>query len=328
VLRLAEVSLAVGDADAARAWLESWVERQKKDVDALVRLRQLEIQSKRWDAVAKISARLVAITKDEDQVDAALNLFDAALHLGNPEEAKAGLEHARRKQPDEPRIRDAMRKVYEAMGAEREVAALLLEDARALDGDARLAVLRRVAEIGLRVGDVDLATPALEELRAAAPNDGHTLALLADAYVAQSRFDDAERLLDGAIEASKGRRTPELAALLQRKGRVVGSGGDRRQQLDLLQQAHMIDKTNATITVELAELAEALEEWDLAIKTLRVIAMNDAASAFERSDALLRQAKIAYRRDDRQRALLWARRALQDYPANEDAKAFLASMGE
>jgi len=328
VLRLVDVRLTRGARDEARQLLETWVDRERKDIEALYRLRDLETEDERWESLAKLCNRLVAITKDEEQLDAAMRLAQACQQLGQPEEARRGLEHARRKQPDAPRLREALREIYEAAGAHKELGRLLLEDAATAEGDAKADLLERAVQLLLHEGDTELALPALDELRQLRPDDAYTVALLADAYVAQDRLDEADTVLDDAIEARKGRRSPEMAAFLHRKSRVAAARGDRRGQLDLLQQAHMTDKNNPDVTLELADLSEALEEWDLAIKVLRSITVSDQEGPISRTQALLRQAKIAFKREDRQRALLWGRRALQEDPADEEVKAFLAELGE
>ena len=60
-IRLVEVVLMTDERDRARELLEGWVERERKDVDALRLLREIDTADERWEAVAKICARLVAV---------------------------------------------------------------------------------------------------------------------------------------------------------------------------------------------------------------------------------------------------------------------------
>jgi tetratricopeptide (TPR) repeat protein len=145
--------------------------------------------------------------------------------------------------------------------------------------------------------------------------------------MSMGELDEAAAALDRAIEATGGRRSPELSALLHRKARIAGARGDHPAQLDLLQQAFATDKGNGQAAAELADLAEALEDWDLAVKVLRTITVLDECP-ISRTEAFLRQAKIAYRRGDRQRAVLWARKARQEEADNEEVAQFLAELGE
>lgn len=314
--------------EQARALLTEWCERERKDSEALERLRSLETAAGNWDVVVKICARIIAISSGEGQVEAALALAAAATSAGKPADAKPGLEHARRKQPDDLRIREALRSIYEAMGAAGELAKLLVLDAeQETDPAERLTLLRRAADLLVETGEVEAALPALTQIVELAPGDLAATVALADAHTALGDLDQADVMLDGAMAGLRGRRTPELALLQHRKARLAGARGDHQGQLELLQQAYLTDKNNGQIAAELADLAEAVEAYDLAVKVLRTITLLDD-SPISRTEAFLRQAKIAHRRDDRQRAVLWARKAKHESPEDGDVDAFLAELGE
>jgi tetratricopeptide (TPR) repeat protein len=328
VLELAELLAEDGAVDDAREVLTAWTDSERKDIDALQRLRDLEESSQSWAAAAKVCARLVAICSDEAQVEAAMALADAAVRMGSPEEAKAGLEHARRKQPDEPRIRAALRDVYEAMGASADLGHLLLTEAESTADEAtQLDLLRRAADLLVEAGEVDAALPILERVLTMLPGDLVATVTLADANTALGDLDRADALLDEAMAGMRGRRTPELALLQHRKARLAGARGDHDAQLELLQQAYLTDKNNGQIAAELADLAEAVEAFDLAVKVLRTITLLED-SPISRTEAFLRQARIAFRRDDRQRAVLWARKAKHEDPEHPEVLQFLADLGE
>src|SRR5690606_10599187 len=97
--------------------------------------------------------------------------------------------------------------------------------------------------------------------------------LLADAYIQSSQLDEAEAIIDAAIEAAPAGRSPELATLQLRKARLAEARGDSETQLQMLQNAFANDKQNGYIAADLADLAEQLEQWDLATKVLRQIAL-------------------------------------------------------
>ena len=120
---------------------------------------------------------------------------------------------------------------------------------------------------------------------------------------------------------AKGKKPTELAALHHRRARIAGARGAHDEQLAELQVAFGHDKNSGDIAAELADLAEALEQWDLAVRVLRTITLIDGECPISRTSAFLRQAKIAHRRGDRQRAVLWARKAklfLEEFVHNED----------
>ena len=78
----------------------------------------------------------------------------------------------------------------------------------------------------------------------------------------------------------------------------------------------------------MADLAERLEKWDLAVKALRTIALMEGDSPMSRGQAFLRQGRIALRKGDRKRAVLWARKARQEDPDLAEIEAFMAELGE
>jgi thioredoxin-like negative regulator of GroEL len=329
ILRLAELSVGHGDLDRARTLLEGWVERERKDVTALRQLRDLAAAEDGWDTVAKISARLVAVETGDDQIDAALQLARACKAMGRPHDAKAGLEHARRKQPDNPEIRAELRGIYEDAGATKELAKILGQDAEEeTDEEKKLDLMRRVADLYVELEDTEAALPYIQHVLELQPGDPGATVTMADACIAMGEVERADDMLTKAIADTKGKRSPMLAMLYQRKARVAGARGDAQSQLALLQQAFSADKNNGEIAAELADLAEVLEVWDLAVRVLRTITLLDGSCPISRVQAFLRQAQICFRRGDRQRAVLWARKAKHEDPQDAEVAQFLASLGE
>ncbi|MEM9460609.1 MAG: tetratricopeptide repeat protein [Myxococcota bacterium] len=327
-LRWVQLQLDAGNSEPARDVLAAWVDRDRKDAEALRLLRTVDTAAGRWDVVAKTCARLVAVETGEGQADAALALAEACTHLGRLELARPGLEHARRKQPEHRGIRQALAQVYEATGAGSDLAKLLTQEAEETDDvPERLELLRRAANLHIDEAETELALPLIRQVLELAPDDLVSSVLLIDAHMSMGELDEAEAAIEAAIEATGGRRSPELSALLHRKARIAGARGEHQEQLSLMQQAFSTDKNNGQAAAELADLAEALEEYDLAVKVLRTITVLDECP-ISRVEAFLRQAKIAFRRGDRQRAVLWARKARHEAPEDEDVVAFLAELGE
>ncbi|MEX1367983.1 MAG: tetratricopeptide repeat protein, partial [Nannocystaceae bacterium] len=327
-LRWIRLQREAGNDAAARELTADWTEREKKDGEALQLLREIDTAAGQWDAVAKTCARLVAVETGEQQAEAAMALTEACRHLERMELARPGLEHARRKQPDNRDIRQALAEVYEATGASSELARLLVQQAEETEEpEQRLELLRRASSLHLSQGETQEALPLIAQVLELAPDDLVSSVLLIDAHMSMGELDAAEGALDRAIESTGGRRSPELAALLHRKARIAGARSDHENQLELMQQAFATDKSNGQVAAELADLAEALEHFDLAVKVLRTITVLEDCP-ISRVEAFLRQARIAHRRGDRQRAVLWARKARHEDPESEDVAAFLAELGE
>ena len=158
------------------------------------------------------------------------------------------------------------------------------------------------------------------------PGDIEASISLADAHFALGAMEQAAAILDGAVESLSSQRGHEAAVLFQRQARVAGSQGDTTKQLELLQQAFAADKQNGEVAAELADLAEVLEEWDTAVRVLRTITLLEGDCPISRPQAFLRQAQIALHRGDRQRAVLWARKAKHEGPDDPDVDQFLAQL--
>ena len=328
-LRCVEVLLLQAKREQASELLGSWVDRSPDDVQALRRLRDLDTEDGRWQAVADTSRRLVAIETGSAQVDAALALAHAYYELGEPEGAREGLEYAREHQPENVHVRAELRKIYERLGDRRQLAVLLMDDASTTeDPEEKLGMLARAGQLFVEVGDTEAALPALREALVLNPDDLNATLTLVDAYILAGWYDDANELLDGIIEEGKGRRTPELCLFHHRKAHIAGALGDRGSQLQFLQEAHLSSKKNGIVAADLANLAEEMEDWDLAAKTLRTITLIDGECPISRAQAFLRQGRISLMQGDEKSARMWARRARREEPDSADVEAFMQQLGE
>ena len=136
-------------------------------------------------------------------------------------------------------------------------------------------------------------------------------------------------LTDNAIKEQGGRRSKELGLLQFRKALIMGAYGDVSQELSWLEQAFLSDRNDGRVATQLANLAEEMEEWDLALKALKQISLIKEELPISKAQSLLRQGKIAYyHEDDKKRGMLYARKALQDNPDYEEAKQFLEEMNK
>ncbi|MBW2528318.1 MAG: tetratricopeptide repeat protein [Deltaproteobacteria bacterium] len=326
-LRCVDVMMVQEKRENVSLLLAEWTDRAPDDLEALRLRRDIDAVDERWDSVATTCERLIDLEQDSAQVDAALSLAHAYRELGAPERSQAGLERARAAQPDNPQLRAELKKLYQQIGANRELAQLMLEEAASLeDPDAKREVLIEAGQALVSVGDAAAAVPALREAMELKPGDAKTVAVLADAYTLAGWFDDADGVLDQAIEATKGRRTPELCLLLHRKSDLARAQGNSQRQLELLHEAHTCNKKNGLVAAALADLAEELEQWDMATKTLRTISLIDTECPISRADAFLRQGRIAHIQGDTKNALMWARRAKREDPDSEEIAAFLEQL--
>lgn len=329
-MRLATVLQESGDPGRSRDVLAEWSDRDPSDREALRTLRAIDTIAARFEDVMRHCARLVEVEEAEAQIEAALALADAATRVGRPEEARAGLERAHHDQPADGRVRDALRAMYEASRAWEELSAILLADAAgASDPEVRFEALRRAGE--LLVYEVQDAARAIEPLREALAikeDDADATVLYADAMIGAGALAEAVELLQNAIGGSRRKRSPALAMMQLRMARIAGLSGDQQTQLEWLKVALESDKTNGAIAAELADLAMALGDDPTAMNALKVVTLQKTPGPMSKAVAFLRQAQIAHRAGDHQKAVLWARRArIEDGELNE-AEEFLRGIGE
>jgi len=328
-LRHIEVLLAQQKREEASHKLTAWAEHHPDDVESLRRLREMDTADGRWQAVADTCQRLIHLEEGAAQIDATVGLSHAYLELDSPGAAREGLEHVLTQQPDNPQVRSELRKIYEQLEDQTPLAKLLTDDADALEADEDKAeLLRRVGHIYVDAGDMVSAIPPLRKANELMPGQPAAIVPLADAYILAGWFDDANELLDSAIAAGKGRRTPEICVYYHRKAQLADAQGDASNRLALLLDAHQCNKKNGLVAADLANLAEELEQWDLAAKTLRTITLIDTECPISRSQAFLRQGRIAKMQGDDKSAKMWARRARREDPDNEEAAALLEELGE
>ncbi|MEQ9648889.1 MAG: tetratricopeptide repeat protein, partial [Sandaracinaceae bacterium] len=265
----------------------------------------------------------------EAQVRAGLGLLDACRKIEAPGEARPGLEYALHHQPESTELRGALMSLYEEVGAKRELAEMVLQDAHAAEEpEARFEQFRRAGELLIEIGEAEAALEPLAQAAAIQPEDHDLTIALADAYMGSNRLQEAVELLQEAINGFKRRRSPHLAAMQLRMARIAGISGDAETQKEWLSVALDADKNNGDVAAELAELSMELGDDDTALKALRVVTLQKTPGPMSKALAFLRQAQIAHRQGDQQKAVLWARRArLEDDSLNE-AQQFLEQIGE
>jgi Tfp pilus assembly protein PilF len=328
-LKLVELAEQTDRQDVARERLTEWAERDSENLTVWQRLREASAALEDWETVASCCTRMIALGDDDVIAEASIALAEACTNLGRPEDARAGLESARERQPDNLDLRVQLRSIYEQTGAHAELAALLLEDAEAAEDDeSKLELLRRASALLSAGADLNLAIQTLTRILEVDPEDKLSIALLADTYVATQDLDAADALLDATIAGYRVARSPELSSFQHRKARVSQARGDRDSQLEHLKAAFAADKQNGPAAAELAVLAEEVEDWDLATRVLRGITVIEGPCPISRAGAFLRQGMISYRTGDVKRASFWARRARQEDPEFEEAQQFLDQLAE
>jgi tetratricopeptide (TPR) repeat protein len=323
-LRLAEVLRASGDHDQADQVLFRWIESYPDDRDWLYKMRDIFHTADRWESAASTWARLVHLEDGEAKAEAVLALADAFQKLDKPEEAIPWLASVLDALPDHPALQSRLASLYAATGNVVEAARLrhALAD-REPDENQRYVLYLQIGQSLLAAGEGTGAVAALEKAVALPPAERGARTLLLDAYVAAGAVDRAQALLSDLLAGAKTMKPEELGALYHRQSRLAAQLGDHDGQLSALKKALDADRRSVAIANELADLAEAIGDDDLALRALRVVAASPLKDGKVLGQAYLRQARIAHRSKDRARAIIFVKRALQEDPDLEEARALL-----
>ncbi len=332
VLRIVEVLEAAGNREEARNELAAWSEQSPEDKETLERLRDIDQATENWGGVANAAARLLPLTEGEEQVKMALLLADSCEAAGMGPEARSGLEYVHGIQPDSEEVRERLKALYDATGANRELANMLLSEAAAVgeeDPEKAFELSRRAGKILIeREGDAEAALPALAQAAEAKPDDHETLVLLADGYIGAQYFSEAGELLEHAIQNHPKRRSPELSELQERMANLALAAGDKNLEMQWLDAAVESDKNNMSAASRVARIAYDLGELDVALGALRAVTLSKEDGPMSKAMAFLMQARIAHQRGEGRRALLWARKAKSEDPDLVEAQEFLEELGE
>ena len=329
-LRLVAVVLEIRDNLRARDVLTEWLQRVPDDSEALYHLLNLEESEEQWESVASICESLLPLETGESQVEAVLKLHDAWQRIAQPEHARAGLERVHQDQPDSIEVRDRLWQLYEDLGANQELATMLVAEAlNNDDAESKFEQLRRAGKLFLKSGPdgLEQAIAPLEEAVRIKTDDHETTILLVDAYTSTGRYPEAGKLLEQGIAARGTRRSRQLADLQHRMARLAGVAGDKPLQLQWLNVAFDSDRRNGEVVADLAVLAMELGEFDLALSALRVVTVSKVESPLSRARAFLMQAQIAHQKGETRRALMWAHRAHEEDPELVEASDFLEALG-
>jgi tetratricopeptide (TPR) repeat protein len=324
-LRRAQMLAYAGDEVAARAIFTELVKQDPKDADALRALAALEEGLERWDAAGAALKRLMGMEEPERAVETALRLADACERAGRPGDARGALERARAAAPQERPVRQRLERIYEQLSAWHELADLVLEDAHA-SGDVadRFQSLTRAGSLLLeQARDPAAAVATLDEARALRPQDPHCIALLADAYAASGRTEDAAVLLEPLIASHKGRRARELAPLHYRMARVAGTLGNAAEEARALMLALECDAQNGQVCSDVALRAIEANQLELANRALRAITLLKNPGPMSKALAYQYMGEIAHKQGDAKRAMALLNRALAEDPSLEGARALV-----
>jgi tetratricopeptide (TPR) repeat protein len=226
--------------------------------------------------------------------------------------------------------------VYEAQGARRELADLLLEDAsNEPDQAIRMAGLLRVGGLLLGPeGDPVAAVEVLESARQDSPDSVEVVVLLARAYAGAQRAEEALRLLNSIADANKGRRTKTLGGIFSTMAQIHLDEGYLTDAMAALAKAFELDPKNGELAMRLGQLAVEIDEDDTAQRAFRAVSImkppavgsTDGAPAEAKADANYYLAVLARKANDPRKAKLLLAKALAENAEHVGARQLLAEL--
>lgn len=336
-LRWVEVLEQAGDVAGARGRLDELTKENPDDRDALHRLAELEERTENWTGAVNAYRRLIAAEQGDGLVDAALKLADACERAERAGDARGGLERALQAAPDHPELRLRLRRMYEAIGAHRELAELILQDAELeTEVGRRLELLLQAGGLLLGPdGEPDRAIAVLEEGRALSPDSIEAVVLLARAYAGAGRGEEGMALLGETAEAHRGRRVRALSGVYREMSRIQLEEGFLSDALASLTRAFEMDVRDGSVAIQLGQLALDVDEEDVALRAFRAVTMmkpfnpetGEGTTKEGRAEAHFQLARLSFKQGDPRRAKVLASKALSENPDHEAARALLAEIG-
>jgi tetratricopeptide (TPR) repeat protein len=323
-LRETDVLEAMGRVDDARDLL---AQMSDDDPAVLRRLFVLDVMTEQWASAVIDGERLMGTTEGSELAYVAVTVGDALLRIRRPEEARAALERAHDADPSNDGLLDRLRELYMEAGAFRELSIRLLSAAKQTTAPhRRFEHLLEVGRLRLEhLGEAAAAIGPLFEALEIQPDEPRATSLLVDAFAEAGLIDDAVALIGAAIERQGPRRCRELSDLQRRMARVL-SKRDKTAALNWLTLAFDSQPKSPDAAKELAELAIALGELDVAVRALRALTSKNCDPEV-RARAYVAQAAIALRQGNKGKAEAFAKKAHAEAPDLAEVEALVRRLG-
>ncbi len=279
---------------------------------------------------------MVDVERGESLIETALRYSEACELAGRLADSRPALERALSENHLHSELRQRLAVVYDVLGARRELADLLLEEAsNEPDSARRLAGLLRVGALLLAPeGDPRAAVQVLESARHDNPDSVEVVVLLARAYAAAQRAEEALTLLNSIAEANKGRRTKALGLIFSTLAQIHLDEGYLSDALTALAKAFELDPKNGELAMRLGQLAVEIDEDEIAQRAFRAVSImkpptpgsTDGAPAEAKADANYYLALLARKSGDPRKAKLLVAKALAENTAHAGARQLLSEL--
>ncbi|HET7826919.1 MAG TPA: tetratricopeptide repeat protein [Anaeromyxobacter sp.] len=262
--------------DRAEAMFNHALQLEPESREAVSALGQLYERSGNWNLALDMlrrEARIVGGGKDAVQVHVRMGKIFEEMLLDLPGAKEA---YGRALQLD-PGCLDALRAAKGIAERERDrdrFLELLVEEARyAPDPAEKTALFTEAGRIYQEErDDRDQAARYYEEALKRAPGHPPAAKPLSDIYVADARWNDAERVLDAVVEAlSLGGDAKELCRQSYRQGYVAEKLGKKEKALQCYRRAFELDATYLPALEGLGHLLVSEQQWEEALRIFTTI---------------------------------------------------------
>lgn len=316
--------------DQAIAIYRQVLERDPAHAGVLSALAALHREQKDWASAVEVLERLGATQEGAEAVETAFAIAElASKELSDPARAEQALRRAYELDPS-PKAREALKAHYEANGqADRLAEMLALDEAETEDPKAKVALLKRIAELySGPMKDPSSAVPYLERASALDPEDRAVLLPLCDLYIAAGRQADAIPVLEQIVASYGTRRNKEVAVYHHRLGKAKQSMGDLDGAMESYDAAFKVDLTNIQVLSDLGRLCLTRGDYDRAQKTFRALLLQKLGpdSGITKADVYCHLGDISAKQGDAKKAISMLERALAEDSAHPEAAALLAQL--
>ncbi len=329
ILRLSQLLPTIDETQRGLELLQAWSQKSPEDSEAVSIWGQLAMKAENWDSAAEAYHHLFGIAAGGRKRDAALHFAEACEKAGNPMDAREVLEQVNQETPGDESVRTRLRQMYEAAGAHKELAGLLLAEAdNESDKERRYELLTDAGNMLIRSNEANPdAVKAFEQALKLKARDHRATVGLSRAYTLAGDIPQACKILESAIKSHGKKRSPELSELQHAMAMIAQAAGDEDGRFAWLDAALQSDRKNGVVAAEMAVFAMDRGEFDAAIKALQLVTLLKEECPMSRAEAYLRQGIIAQQRGDKKKAALLGKRALTADADYEPAKEFLEQLG-
>ncbi|MFO0613308.1 MAG: tetratricopeptide repeat protein [Polyangiaceae bacterium] len=330
--RLAEVLAGLGHTDDAITELESVLQIEPTRPGVRATLATLYGHVGRVEDAVGTFAILLATEQGEALLRDTLVFADLCERTDNLAALVPALERARAEHPHDAELKRRLYGAYVALGENRTLAALMLEDAAAEPDTAqRFKLLADAARLLVdpKDGDPGRAMKILDEARVLKPDDPEIGLLHADALKAAGKVGEALELLETLVATQK-RRTKLRGAMHRRISLLYRGMGARMGALQSLVKAMDDDPHDADLAMDVGLQAVELNDPEAMARAFRTITLmktvpegsSEGASATAKATAYHHLARLADAQGDLRKARMLAEKAVSESPSHEEAKAF------